>query len=78
MSKILELTDENHGNNSGQGHRGCYAAAMRILIRKCPYKTTIHRLVTKFRDAGSVCVSSRRCSSSAVKLFCKFSLTNKN
>jgi len=39
-------------------------------------KTTIHRLVTKFWDAGSVCVSLRRWLTS-IKLFCKFFLTNK-
>jgi hypothetical protein len=48
--------------------------------KEVPSKTTIHRLVKKFRDTGSVCVSSRRWwtfSASAVKLFCKFFLTNK-
>jgi hypothetical protein len=46
-----------------------------------PNMTAIHRLVKKFRDTISVGVSSRRWwtySASAVKLFCEFSLTNKN
>jgi hypothetical protein len=43
-----------------------------------PNKTTVHRLVTKFWDTVSVCVSSRMCCTSAVKLFCKFCLTNES
>jgi hypothetical protein len=38
-------------------------------------KTTVHRLVTKFRDTGSVCDRKyvrRRTVLTGVKLFCKF------
>jgi hypothetical protein len=38
-------------------------------------KTTIHWLVTKFWDTGSVWVSLRRWWTAVVKLFCKFFLT---
>jgi hypothetical protein len=37
--------------------------------KEVPNKTTIHRLVTEFRDTGCVCVSSRRLRISAMKLF---------
>jgi hypothetical protein len=40
-------------------------------------KTTTHRLVTKIRDTGSVCVCSRRWYTSAVNLSSSFFLTNK-
>jgi hypothetical protein len=46
--------------------------------KEVPKKTTAHRLVTKFRDTGSVCVSSRRWWASAVKLFSKFFKTKTN
>jgi hypothetical protein len=36
------------------------------------------KLVTTFRDTGCICVSSRKRWTSAVKLFCKFVLTNIN
>jgi hypothetical protein len=48
--------------------------------KELPNKTTIQQLVT-IRDTGSVCVSLRRWwtfSASAVKLFCKFFLSNRN
>jgi hypothetical protein len=40
--------------------------------KEVPSNTTIHRLLTKFPDRGSVPVSSRRRWTSVVKLFCKF------
>jgi hypothetical protein len=46
--------------------------------KELPNIPTIYRLVIKFQDAGSVCVSSRRWWTPAVKLFCKFFLTNRN
>jgi hypothetical protein len=46
--------------------------------KEVPNKTTIHRLVTTFRETGSVCVSSRSWWTSAAKLFFKFFLTNKH
>jgi hypothetical protein len=44
--------------------------------KKVSNKTTVHRLVTRFRDTGSVCVSSIRWWISAVKMLCFF-LINK-
>jgi hypothetical protein len=42
--------------------------------KEVPKKTTVHRQVTAFRDTGSVLQQG----TFAVKLFCKFFLTNKN
>jgi hypothetical protein len=60
-----------------------FAAVREAFSNACPDKevlneTTIHRLITKFRDTGSVCVCLRRWWISAVKLLCKFFLTNKS
>jgi hypothetical protein len=48
--------------------------------KEVPNKTTVRRVVTELRHAGSVCdrkyIRRRKCVS-AVKLFCKFSVTNK-
>jgi hypothetical protein len=56
-----------------------FAAVCKAFSSVCSDKEvpTICQLATKFRETGSVCLSSRRWQTSAVKLFCKFFLTNK-
>jgi hypothetical protein len=39
--------------------------------KEVPNKTSIHRLLTTFLDTGSVCVSSRKWWTPALKLFSK-------
>jgi hypothetical protein len=48
----------------------CEAFSNAYHEEEVPNKTTIHRLVTKYRHTGSVCVSLRTWWTSAVKLFC--------